>query len=292
MTNDEIPKPQQPETSMGAYAVLTTEILLASDITDGQKILLGLITGLTRNTGFCYASNEYLAKHLGKSAGAVSNSISDLVDKNYLIRYVQRDERKVVVSRALAVRTMSKQAINLINPTHQIVGTPPHQMMDTSPSNSGIEYTLNNTLVNNTLKTNKKNNKLNINSENSIFAESDRQEFERFYNLYDKKVSKDDAIKAWKKLKRSDIEAIFANVQAYVASTPEKQYRPNPASYLNGRKWLDEIITRPTTNAFGKTITNIKPDYNKGLDDNFLVQAITPRRRPTGDSNWNPDVIN
>lgn len=288
MTNDESLKPAQEEPRIAGYTILTSEILLAPDITDGQKILLGLITGLTRNRGFCYASNEFLAKHLGKTNGAISNSISDLVDKEYLIRIVERNDRNEVISRKLAVRTMSKEAIQLVTPPHQIMETPPHQMMDTSPLNSGSNNTNTNTLI----VKNKKNNKLTYTSEKSLFGEIEQKEFERFYTLYDKKVSKDDALRAWKKLKASDIEAIFANVQAYVASTPEKQYRPNPASYLNGRKWLDEIIARPTTNAFGKTVVHIKPDYTKGLDDNFLVQAIIPRKRPTGDSNWNPDTIN
>lgn len=67
--------------------------------------------------------------------------------------------------------------------------------------------------------------------------------FERFWLLYDKKVERAQAERMWKKLKVSEKDEVMKNVALYVASTPDKQYRMNPATYLNpaNKRWQDEI---------------------------------------------------
>lgn len=67
--------------------------------------------------------------------------------------------------------------------------------------------------------------------------------FEEFWNRYDKKVQRAQAERMWKKLKKTEIEAIMSRVDAYVQSTPDRQFRMNPATYINpsNRRWEDEI---------------------------------------------------
>jgi len=86
--------------------------------------------------------------------------------------------------------------------------------------------------------TKKENNKENINT-------SVQNEFERFWNLYDKKVSKEKSFKLWIKLKTEDKMKIFETLPLYVKSTPDKQYRKNPDTYLRNKSWKDEILTYP-----------------------------------------------
>lgn len=74
--------------------------------------------------------------------------------------------------------------------------------------------------------------------------ESD-EEFDRFWDLYGKKVG--DKVKIKKKflsLSKADREKIFETLPAYVESTPDKQFRKHPQTYLNNRSWEDEIIQR------------------------------------------------
>jgi hypothetical protein len=71
--------------------------------------------------------------------------------------------------------------------------------------------------------------------------------FERFWDLYQKKVSRHDAEKAWKKLKITDINSpliqrIWQAAADYAARTPEVQYRKNAATWLNGCCWNDEPL--------------------------------------------------
>jgi hypothetical protein len=71
----------------------------------------------------------------------------------------------------------------------------------------------------------------------------EKTEFNKFWNLYDKKVGdKDSIFKKWLKLKLSDIEKIFNTLPAYKGATPDKKFRKNPATYLNQKSWNDEII--------------------------------------------------
>lgn len=66
-------------------------------------------------------------------------------------------------------------------------------------------------------------------------------DFIEFWNLYDKKRDKDKCQKKWKRLNKDEKVRIFKHVPRYVAATPDKQYRKNPLTYLNGRCWEDEI---------------------------------------------------
>jgi hypothetical protein len=62
--------------------------------------------------------------------------------------------------------------------------------------------------------------------------------------LNDKKVGRENCEKKWRKLTTKEKEACIAATPTYVASTPDKQFRKNPLSYLNQKAWNDEIIPR------------------------------------------------
>ena len=66
--------------------------------------------------------------------------------------------------------------------------------------------------------------------------------FDDFWDRYDKKVSRDQALKAFKKLKQKDIEEIHNVLDDYVRAKPDKKFRPNFSTFLRQRRWKDEII--------------------------------------------------
>lgn len=80
-------------------------------------------------------------------------------------------------------------------------------------------------------------------------------EFEKFWNLYDKKVGTSDCKKKFEKLSKLEKEKIFETLPLYIKSTPEKKFRKNPKTYLNGSHWEDEISPVSET----KTIVAQKP---------------------------------
>ncbi|HZK19359.1 MAG TPA: hypothetical protein VFC68_01400 [Treponemataceae bacterium] len=81
------------------------------------------------------------------------------------------------------------------------------------------------------------NNKLN----NTLVCELEI-EFEKFWDLYDKKVDKKATFKRWKKLKQEDKDKIFQTLPDYIKSTPDVKFRKNPTTYLNNESWNDEIV--------------------------------------------------
>lgn len=66
------------------------------------------------------------------------------------------------------------------------------------------------------------------------------REFEKFWSLYGKKQDRKKCLLKWKTLSQADKEKIFQTLPAYIASTPDKQFRKNPLTYLNGEVWHDE----------------------------------------------------
>ena len=97
-----------------------------------------------------------------------------------------------------------------------------------------------------------------INKDNNIPSVNDSKEsitspkgevdelFEQFWNKYGKKSQRAQAERMWKRLTKAEKEEVLSRVAAYVASTPDVQYRMNPATYLNpaNKRWRDEIIDR------------------------------------------------
>ena len=82
------------------------------------------------------------------------------------------------------------------------------------------------------------------NNKNTLVCDD---EFEKFWLLYDKKVGKPICIKKWNKISKENKELIFKKLPAYIKSTPDKQYRKDPATWLNQECWNDELIERDKT---------------------------------------------
>lgn len=71
--------------------------------------------------------------------------------------------------------------------------------------------------------------------------------FEKFWDRFDKKTEKPDAIREWMKLSDTEINKALDAVDLYVQSTQDKQYRKAAHRWLKKKGWEDEIII-PTLN--------------------------------------------
>ena len=68
-------------------------------------------------------------------------------------------------------------------------------------------------------------------------------DFETFWKTYAKPEGKKKASEKFLKLPQKDVDKILTVVKNYVISTPDKQYRKNPTTWLNGEHWNDELKT-------------------------------------------------
>ena len=74
--------------------------------------------------------------------------------------------------------------------------------------------------------------------------DTDDKGFSEWWDMYDLKCNRASCEKKWNKLTSKERYACLAATPAYVASTPDKQYRKRPLTYLNQKAWNDEIIPR------------------------------------------------
>lgn len=88
--------------------------------------------------------------------------------------------------------------------------------------------------------------------------------FKDFWEAYGKKVDRIKCEAKWKKIPQGAREKIMAHVTEYVKSTPDPQYRKNPATYLNNESWNNEIIRNGNT---AKQIT--RDDRNRYIDAKY-----------------------
>lgn len=86
-------------------------------------------------------------------------------------------------------------------------------------------------------------------------------DFDKWWKLYDLKCGKENCIKKWKKLTAKEQLDCIKATPAYVASTPDKQFRKRPLTYLNQKAWKDEIIQR--SNGTDNKPSKQQQDLNK-----------------------------
>lgn len=73
-------------------------------------------------------------------------------------------------------------------------------------------------------------------------------EFDSFWSAYDKKVGdKEKLKKKWQALTDAERENAMSYIPNYILSRPDKQFRKDPATFLNNKSWNDEIVKPANT---------------------------------------------
>ena len=71
--------------------------------------------------------------------------------------------------------------------------------------------------------------------------------FEQFWNLYNYKVGDKSKVMAkWESLSDTNRLSVMEHLPLYIQSTPDKQFRKHPSTYLNYSGWEDEILNKST----------------------------------------------
>lgn len=70
--------------------------------------------------------------------------------------------------------------------------------------------------------------------------------FDDFWRVYDKKVERPAAEKAWRRIEMTDdlLIKILQAAKVYAKATPDKTYRKNPSTWLNNQCWNDEVVVK------------------------------------------------
>lgn len=73
------------------------------------------------------------------------------------------------------------------------------------------------------------------------YEESDKIEFDVFWELYGNKIKRKPCERKWNNLSLKTQEKIIETLPAFKESITDKKYLPHPETYLNGERWNDEI---------------------------------------------------
>ena len=117
----------EPQSSQ--FLMITYEVLADNRLSDFQKLLFALITGLSRGEkGYCWASNAYFEKFFKKSNTQVSEGISKLVEYGYLKReiiYKKKEDKKgkIITTKQISFRKL----FVVLNDGNQNTGIPENQ---------------------------------------------------------------------------------------------------------------------------------------------------------------------
>jgi hypothetical protein len=74
--------------------------------------------------------------------------------------------------------------------------------------------------------------------------------FESFWTTYSKKTGRAKTEKKYKQITEDQRSKIKDTLIDYIKSTPEVKYRKDPMTYLNGKCWEDEILSKPIDSPF------------------------------------------
>jgi hypothetical protein len=209
------------------YAVIPASVRYDAALSPNAKLLYGEISALCNEKGYCWASNDYFAQLYDVHKNTISIWINVLAQRGHIIVVIDKDNgngRQIRIAPA-------KHPINENAYTYQQKqGEGINEKIDSSQRNQGDP-------INENLKHN-----ITLNT-----TENSTASFESFWRAYPRKVKRPAAACAWSKL-NPDSELAVKIICAVERARRSEQWTeyngkfiPYPATYLNQRRWEDEI---------------------------------------------------
>ena len=113
------------------------------------------------------------------------------------------------------------------------------------------------------------------------------ESFERFWSCYPRKTAKQNALKAWLKLKPDEalVNGILSALERFKKTEQwlrdNGRYIPYPATWLEDRRWEDEVCSPPQNNA---DKSDKPPKHSSGIDTADVMERIKARYHRAVDS--------
>jgi len=89
------------EKTFSTWSVIPTEVMLSKEISSTAKITYGVISSLCNEKGYCWASNDYLGKLLGKSGTRMSLIVKELSDAGLIESEVEQNYKRKITLRGV-----------------------------------------------------------------------------------------------------------------------------------------------------------------------------------------------
>lgn len=214
-------------TNPNYYAVLPADVRYNTKLKANEKLLYCEITALCNKNGYCYATNSYFAALYEVHKNTIGSWINNLVKQGYLkTEIIYKKPTKQIVQRRIYIAS---------KPINKEVDT--YQSKDDEPTNENIDTPINQIIEENITREEyyKKN-------KEKIYK---KESFEIFYKAYPRKTQKQNALRAFEKIHNSlpPIDELIAILEKHKRTRQwqDKQYIPHPATWLNQKRWEDEL---------------------------------------------------
>lgn len=173
------------------FLILTSEVLEDERLTDFQKLLFAAITGLCKQRGYCWASNDYLEKKLHRKVTQVSTGISKLVELGYLNREIVYKRKQEANGKIVTTKQISYRKLTVNIPRKNVENNEDQNRGILENQNRGILENQNQ--INNNIINNYSNNKL-LHNLSSVEQQAASTEMDIKDNNYleENKIKKDD----------------------------------------------------------------------------------------------------
>lgn len=236
------------EINKSYFAIIPANVRYDTELTPNAKLLYGEITALCNEKGYCWATNKYFADLYNVSIVSVSKWINLLVKKGYLLSdLIYKEGTKEIEGRYLRI---------VLYPIKEKFNTPIKE-----------KFKDNSTYINNTFNKDIYISESLFSNETELKTEEEKtkkvalkkvivsgeeltheEAFQKFWDLYDKKTDTAKAKAKFLKLSEKDMILAVEKASTYVLSTPDKKYRKNALTWLNGQCWNDEVELKTENN--------------------------------------------
>jgi hypothetical protein len=199
---------------LGMFVFFPTEYL--EHMTCRQAVLMGMIIGMAKKSGYAYPSNKTIGTILNMTTTTVQRELQLLGEKGFLTRQLIRDANKQIIARRIypTIKIDRGVAPNLGGGVVSDLSIP-------SPQNC-------NSNIDNTISINNK----------GIY------DFKHFWDLYKRKGTKVTAEKAFNKLSNDEKQLLLTFIPKYVQNhedAAKMEFIPHFATFINQKRWNDEL---------------------------------------------------
>ena len=228
------------------YQIIPRELIFDAGLSDRARFVYVFMSSKPDGWEFFL---EPMADELHYSVDTLRKYINELIGSGWLVKGVQSNDKGRFGAVEYTIKASCKKPSTKKTDTEKFR----HGKNPTQDNRYIID---NRDYVDNSNRENKKEK----NIDKSISTK--KEQFERWWALYDKKTGRAKCYAKWLRLSDEERELCIANTPAYVASTPNKQYRKHPLTYLNGECWNDEIVSNNTVGSlpFGMILDGNRND--------------------------------
>lgn len=196
---------------------------LLETLTPRQAVIMGMIIGMAKKSGYAYPSNRTMANILNMTTITIQRELALLESKGMMHRELIRNERMEVITRRIYPHiNLNGEVIS--NKEGGVIS----KLIPPSPQNCNSNKDSIKDISHKDIK------------ESNIHGFS----FDSFWNLYQKKGVKETAKRAFAKLRKDEVELILTHIPKYIEAhrkAEKMEFLPHFATYINQKRWNDEL---------------------------------------------------